>query len=94
MHGIIFYYTDDFDDSTVTLTFSVTPTPVTENYAYDALLEDDEKDENVEGFILLFEFSADDFNPDDYNRLSQTNIVTLVTIIDNDGCKYTHYCTL
>lgn len=72
----------------MTLTFNVTPTAVTERYTYDALLEDDEKDENVEGFILSFEFSADQFNPDDYNRLSQTTGITLVTIIDNDGCKF------
>lgn len=60
---------------------------VTKQYTYNAVIADDDRDENVEGFILYFEFEESVLNPDDYSRLSQTTAVTLVTIIDNDGCK-------
>ena len=58
---------------------------MTEGYTYNAVLTDDTEDENVEGFILHFEFVESRLNPDDYSRLSQTTAATLVTIIDNDG---------
>ena len=51
------------------------------------MLEDDEEDENLEGFILYFEFLESQLSADDYSRLSATTSVTLVTLIDNDGRK-------
>ena len=81
------FYADDFDSSTVTFNFNMGATVLTQDYTYNAVLEDDSKDENVEGFILYFEFMEDQLIPDDFSRLSQTTAVTLVTIIDNDGRK-------
>ena len=81
------FCTGDFDSSTVTFNFNTAATEVKEDYTYNAVLEDDSDDENVEGFILYFEFMEDQLIPDDFSRLSQTTAVTLVTIIDNDGRK-------
>ena len=75
----------DFDESTINFDFEATPAEVSQSYTYNAVLEDDEENENIEGFILYFRFTESQFNPDDYNRLSQTSGVTLVTLIDNDG---------
>lgn len=79
--------TDDFDASTSDFNFDAAATDITEAYTYNAVLEDDEDVENLEGFILYYEFPEDQFNLDDYSRLSQMSGVTLVTIIDDDGCK-------
>lgn len=66
---------------------------MTEGYTYNAVLTDDTEDENVEGFILHFEFVESRLNPDDYSRLSQTTAATLVTIIDNDGRECVFFTT-
>ena len=81
----LLFRTGDFDESTINFDFEVTPAEVSQSYTYNAVLEDDEENENIEGFILYFRFTESQFNPDDYNRLSQTSGVTLVTLIDNDG---------
>ena len=67
--------------------FEATPSAVTKSYLFNAVLDDDDIDENVEGFILYYKFTESEFNPDDYGRLSHTSAATLVTIIDNDGCE-------
>lgn len=64
---------------------------VTNHYTYNAVIADDDEDENVEGFILYFEFKESVLDRDDYSRLNQTTAVTLVTIIDNDGCKLMNF---
>lgn len=87
MSVIIQIVTGDFDDSVIEFDFNVTASVVTKDYTYNAVLTDDDMDENVEGFILYSEFKKSRLNPDDYSRLSQETAVTLVTIIDNDGCK-------
>lgn len=79
--------TGDFDVSAVEVVFNVTAGVGTKQHTYNAVIADDDEDENVEGFILYFEFQESVLNPDDYSRLSQTTAVTLVRIIDNDGCK-------
>ena len=63
----------------------MSPAEVSQSYTYNADLEDDEENENIEGFILYFSFRESQFNPDDFSRLSHTSGVTLVTLIDNDG---------
>ena len=75
------FYADDFDSSTVTFNFTVGATVLTQDYKYNAILEDDSEDENVEGFILYFEFMEDQLIPDDFSRLSQTTAVTAVHLV-------------
>ena len=81
-------FVDDFDDAVINYNFEEAGTAVDRLYTYNAVLEDDEIDENVEGFILYFRFMSNQFNPDDFIRLSHFFGFTLVTIIDNDGRKF------
>lgn len=85
--SLFFSLTDDFVSSVVEFEFSSSAGEVTETYTYSANLTEDEENENIEGYILYWTFDESQFNSDDYSRLSNTSAVTLITLIDNDGCK-------
>lgn len=57
------------------------------SYNMSITVQDDDKLEGDEGFILYFEFDESQINPDDFRRLETGTRTILVTIKDNDACK-------